>query len=85
MPVVSDNANLMESRENGCECIDFAKGTEKMRKLEKMLSDWFEQGLIESDQKSAIAKFEAGRSVGGWMIYSFIALGASVISIGVNH
>ena len=56
-----------------------------MRKLDKMLYDWVEQGLIEPDQRSAIAKFEAGRSVGGWMIYSFIALGASVISIGVNH
>jgi uncharacterized membrane protein len=54
-----------------------------MRKLDKMLSDWLEEGLIESDQKSAIVKFEAGRPVGGWMIYSFIALGASVIGIGV--
>jgi uncharacterized membrane protein len=54
-----------------------------MRKLDKMLYDWVEQGLIEPDQRSAIAKFEASRPVGGWMVYSFIALGASVVGIGV--
>ena len=54
-----------------------------MKKLDRMLSEWVEQGLIRFDQKSAIAKFEAGRPVGGWIIYSFIALGATVIGIGV--
>ncbi|MBF0195121.1 MAG: DUF2157 domain-containing protein [Magnetococcales bacterium] len=54
-----------------------------MRKLDNMLNDWVKLGLIDPDQKNAIVKFEASRLVGGWMQYSFIALGTTVIGIGV--
>lgn len=54
-----------------------------MAKLEKKLAEWLQQGLINKIQVDGICHYEASQSNASWMVYSFIALGSTVIGIGI--
>lgn len=54
-----------------------------MGRLEKKLAAWKQQGLINPIQADGIARYEAAQPNSPWMLYSFIALGSTVIGIGV--
>jgi len=49
----------------------------------RYLSEWEKAGLIESLQVQKILDYEKSRDKKPWILYSFIMLGISVISIGV--
>ncbi len=57
-----------------------------MKKLQKYLSDWAENGLITGVQAESILEYETSKSSDvrtRWVLYGFIILGVVVIGIGV--
>lgn len=54
-----------------------------MRNMEKKLKLWVKMNLISSEQSQAILKYEASHETKSYILYSFIALGVFVVSMGV--
>lgn len=54
-----------------------------MSKLKKQLDEWVSQQFINKDQAKAIFEFEEAKPSQSWVLYSFLTLGAVVISIGI--
>ncbi|HPR36371.1 MAG TPA: DUF2157 domain-containing protein [Spirochaetota bacterium] len=54
-----------------------------MAKITKYLSEWESAGLLESLQVQKILEYEKNRDKKPWVLYSFIMLGVSIISIGI--
>lgn len=57
-----------------------------MANLNKKLSNWLDQGLINQEQFTAIGQYEqaAGKNNSSyWWLYSLLILGSSIISLGI--
>ena len=57
-----------------------------MKKINKHLSEWAEEGLISPDQHERILSYEKNRSrkdKSKWVLYGFMILGISVLAIGI--
>jgi uncharacterized membrane protein len=52
-------------------------------KITKYISEWESAGLLESMQVQKILEYEKSRDKKPWVLYSFIMLGISIISIGI--
>ncbi|MBF0143155.1 MAG: DUF2157 domain-containing protein [Magnetococcales bacterium] len=54
-----------------------------MANLSRQLEEWVGASLIGEDQARRILAFEASRPGGNRLLYSFVALGASIVALGV--
>ncbi|MEO5377823.1 MAG: DUF2157 domain-containing protein [Magnetococcus sp. DMHC-6] len=54
-----------------------------MKRLQQHLQEWVREGFILSSQAESIAAYEDNRPAGSWMRTSFMALGATVIGLGI--
>ncbi len=53
-----------------------------MSRLEKRLHDWVSNNIISREQAEGIRQYEANAPGSSWVLYSFLILGATIISIG---
>jgi hypothetical protein len=63
--------------------INQCKETMPMPKISRYLSEWEKAGLLTAQQTGKILEYENSKHKRPWVLYGFIMLGVSVLSIGV--